>query len=464
MCAVGCCCEVVLDVWEQGWLVTALALVGCVFVAELLRRLVSPLRALSLPGSIFAGVLGLLIGSQVIGLVAMDSDALKTLVYHGLAIVFIAIALTPREPRDSTHPATTDATSMAFAIVVMISLQTAVGIAVVLGLEAMVQPTHPGFGLMLALGFEQGPGQAMAMGRSWDADGGLTNGEELGLIVAAAGFGWSIFVGVPLVAYGRWRGWATGCSGPSYATQPPAASLGEAGSIDVLTQQLVLIGLCYLATLGVCTSLFLIVSTATPDVAAMVWGFHFIIGALVATGVRFALVRLGADASLSPVLLPRISGAAIDITTVCAIAAVEITVLASNWVPIVVLTSLGGLATLLLCLWASPRAFTEAKFEHMLVWFGMSTGTLPMGLALLRIVDPELRTSAPNSAVAGSAGATLGAIPVVLLLHPAMVATWPEGRGLVVLLVATVVYGLAVASIWWGAGRLRLGRGQGWVT
>ncbi len=453
-----------MDVWEQSWLVTALAMAGCFFVAEACRRLLPPLRALGLPGSILAGVLGLLVGPQVLGFLPVDTAVLTTLVYHGLAVVFIAIALTPPDTKSSSGSTTADATSMAFAIVVMISLQTAVGIAVVIGVGALWEPTHPGFGLMLALGFEQGPGQAMSMGKAWEASGGLVDGEQLGLIVAATGFAWSILVGVPLVAFGRWRGWTSSDAAGVVASEPVESVRGQPGAVDVLTQQLVVIALCYLATLGICSALYALLMPIAADVAPMVWGFHFIIGALVASAVRAAMFRLGARDVLSRALLPRISGTAVDVTTVCAIAAVQLSVLASNWVPIAVLTTIGGLVTLFFCLWAAPRAFNEARFEHMIVWFGMSTGTLPMGLALLRIIDPDLRTSAPISAVAGSAGATLGAIPVVLLLHPAMVATWPSGVGLWWLLFGTVAYALVVAAVWWGTGRLRIGRGTTWVT
>lgn len=452
-----------MDVWEQSWLVTTLTLAGCFFVAELGRRLLPPLRKLGLPGSISAGVFGLVLGPQLLGLLPVDTAVLTSVVYHGLAIVFIAIALTPSGSKSESDSSGADAASMAFAIVVMISLQTAVGVAVVLGIGALSEPMHPGFGLMLALGFEQGPGQAMSMGRAWQEGGGLVDGEQLGLIVAATGFAWSIVVGVPLVALGRLKGWTSSATEGHQKTLVQVAPEERPGSVDMLTQQLVVIALCYAATLAICTALYSLLMTVASDVAPMVWGFHFIIGALVATAVRSGLTRLGVRDVLSPVVLPRISGAAVDVTTACAIAAVQLSVLAMNWVPIAVLTTTGGIATLLFCLWAAPRAFNAARFEHMVVWFGMSTGTLPMGLALLRIVDPDLRTSAPMSAVAGSAGATVAAIPVVLLLHPAMVATWPSGDGLWLLLLATVGYALVVTGVWWGTGRLRLAR-RGWVT
>ncbi|MFT6142726.1 MAG: ESS family glutamate:Na+ symporter [Myxococcota bacterium] len=456
--------EVVVDVWEQSLLVTALVMAGCFFVAEVCRRLVPPLRSLGLPGSILAGMFGLLVGPQLLSILPINNAVLTTLVYHGLAIVFIAIALTPPDPGSSSHSATADATSMGFAIVVMISLQTVVGIAVVLSLGLLSEPTHPGFGLMLPLGFEQGPGQAMSMGKAWEASGGLVDGEQIGLVVAAAGFAWSIVVGVPLVAFGRLRGWTSSKRAAMTAPEPAVTSRGQPGSVDIMTQQLVIIGLCYSVTLGLCSGLYTLLMPIAEDVAPMVWGFHFIIGALVASAVRAALLKMGSGEVLSRALLPRISGTAVDITTVCAIAAVQLSVFASNWVPIAVLTTIGGVVTLVVCVWLAPRAFNEDRFEHMVVWFGMSTGTLPMGLALVRIIDPELRTSAAISAVAGSAVATLGAIPVVLLLHPAMVSTWPTAGGLWLLLLATVAYAVVVTVVWWRTGRLRVGQGGDWVT
>lgn len=453
-----------MEIWQQTGLVTVLCVAVVLALAEAARRLIPPLGRLGLPSSIVAGVLGLLLGPQVVGWLPLSRELLESAVYHGLAVVFIAVALQPSSA--SSEDGSSDsrsAVSMMFAIVLMVTAQTALGIGFVYVLHLAGGPTHPGLGLLLALGFEQGPGQAMAMGGAWEP--ALQDGRQLGLIIAAAGFAWSVVVGVPLVLVGKRRGWVS----PAQTDEPGAllgaSGLEEPGSLDALTRHGVIVALCYLATLGVCTVLSLLIAVVAPDVAKMVWGFHFIVGAMVATGVRLGLSRLPGPALLDASLLSRIGGTAVDVTTVCALAAVQLAVLSANWVPIAVLTTLGGALTLMICLWLAPRAFPTAPFEHAVVWFGMSTGTLPMGLALLRIIDPQLKSSAPLSAVAGSAGATLGAIPVVLILHPLVVVSWPDDTAwaLPLWLCVAVAYACGVLVIWRITGLLRLWGPVSWT-
>ena len=183
-----------------------------------------------------------------------------------------------------------------------------------------------------------------------------------------------------------------------------------------------------------------------------------------AAKIRNALERLPGVPVLHGPSLTRVAGVSVDATTAGALAAVQLAVLADNWVPLLLLTTVGGAGTLAWVLWIAPRAFPDAPFEHALVWFGMSTGTLPMGMALLRVVDPDLRSPAPLSAVVGSAGAIVGAIPIVLLLHPAIVATWPDGHptGTLLWVGVVVVYGVVTVGLWRLVGPLRF-RGAGWV-
>ncbi|MBT3224181.1 MAG: hypothetical protein HN348_34370, partial [Proteobacteria bacterium] len=372
-------------------------------------------------------------------------------------IVFIAVGL--QEPKKGGGGGVR---SMAFGISTMVTLQTLVGLLAVLVLSMVVQSQfHPGFGLLLPLGYEQGPGQALSMGSAWenvDANG-MPDGSQVGLIIAAMGFGWSVVIGVPLVAWGKARGLV------SRAAAAPANKVDEAeqkhelppGSLEFLSRQVVVIAVCYLATYGVCYGISLLLAGA-PKFAAMVWGFHFIFGALIAMGVRTLLKKTSSPTPLDSRLLGRMGGLTVDFITTAALAAVQLSVFGANWLPIVLVTSLGGMVTLVGCLWLARRAFDEASFEHCVVWFGMSTGTLPMGLALLRVIDPEMRSPAPISAVLGSAGSILGAAPVVIFIHPIPIGAWPDsypsGGWLAVGIAALYLAGVLVA--WWKFGGLRL--------
>lgn len=450
-----------MQFWQSGVAVSGLLLGALLLAAELLRRGVRPLGALGIPASIIGGVVGLLLGPSVAGVIPLDQSVLESVVYHGLAVVFIAIGLqSPPVGRQSGGAA-----SMAFAIPFLAVLQGLLGLGAVLLLGiAAGEHMHPGFGLMLPLGFSQGPGQALALGSAWET-GGMTSGAQVGLIIAAFGFAWAIVVGVPLVAWGRRRGLnvTPRDAGARVVIQQESRAALPAGALELLTRQVVAIAVIYLAAYAAVYGLSKALA-GRPQLAAMVWGFHFIVAMFIALAVRRVVISLPIDNPLDTPLLGRIAGLTVDLVTCAALAAVQIAVLTANWLPITVVVVLGGTVTLLAVLWLAPRAFPEEPFEHAVVLFGMGTGTLPTGLALFRILDPEMKGGAPASAVLGSAGAIVLGVPLLLVVLPMPAAGWPDdypSAGWTALGIL-VVYLLALFGAWWKFGKLTLEEGRGW--
>ncbi len=363
------------------------------------------------PPAIVGGTLGLILGPGALAWLPLDLAMLESGVYHALAVVFIALGLQRPPPSGRSSCAR----SMAFGITAMVALQTCVG----LGL-AMALGEHPGFGLLLPLGFEQGPGQALSMGAAWEASG-LQDGAQIGLILAALGFGWAVVAGVPLVAWGRRMGWVEAEAAEAEAAADPTTDPSTAGGLAPLAATIALV---YALTWGACTAL----STALadlPDIAAMVWGFHFLIGSLIAGPTRRILDRVGAGDHLDDRQLGRVSALTVDLATVAALSAVQVAVVTAWWLPLTVISTTGGVLTLMACVWLGRRGFSQTPFAHTVLWFGMSTGTLPLGMTLLRGVDPELRSPAPASAVYGSALAVFGLAPILLVLHPLAISGSP---------------------------------------
>ncbi|MEZ4320808.1 MAG: hypothetical protein R3F61_25225 [Myxococcota bacterium] len=418
-----------MEFWQGTFAPTAISVAVLLGVASVVGR------RLPIPSSILAGVLGLIAGPGVLGWLPLDTASLEVGVYHALAVVFICIGL-QRPAQDRSRG---EARAMAFGISTMVAMQTCIGLAL-----ALLMGVHAGFGLLLPLGFEQGPGQAMSLGAAWES-AGLVDGAQVGLIVAAIGFGWSVFAGVPLVIAGRRLGWETLAS-----AEPADDEVGEAVAPESLTSALALLAAVYAVTWATCSALSGLLA-AMPDIAAMVWGFHFLIGALWATAARSLMVRVAPEALPGNGQLAQLSGTTVDLATVAALSAVQLAVLGAWWMPILAITTAGGLATLFACVWLARRGFRSAPFEHAVMWFGMSTGTLPVGLALLRAIDPRLRSPAPASAVFGSALSIPGVAPVIVGLHPLAIAGSP---GLALGLCTAWLCGLLVA--WWSVGGLQL--------
>ena len=404
-----------MQFWAGGAIQTLLLLCMLLLGASLARRLVPPLRELAMPDAMVAGLLGLSLGPSGLDVIPLDTDFLEILVYHGLAIVFIAVGLQPPAPTKG-HGRQSTARSMGFAIAFIAVVQGLIGLGVVTVWSFGGELLHPGLGLLLPLSFSQGPGQALSLGRAWE-ESGLVHGGQVGLAMAALGFLWCVFIGVPILHLGRRRGWCpptprTRADGdqPASPEEEAAAIASEAtpapGALDRLALHVAVMGTIYLLTWLLLSRLATLVQ-GNAELEKTIYGFHFIIAMFIALPARKLVTtvgaRIGEPAPLNPDQLGRIAGLAVDFTTVAAFSAVRIEQITQYLAPIMVITVLGGLWTAWFCLWVAPRAFKDAPFEQVLALYGSSTGTLPTGLALLRAQDPWLRGPGASTAVVGSA-------------------------------------------------------------
>ena len=64
-------------------------------------------------------------------------------------------------------------------------------------------------------------------------------------------------------------------------------------------------------------------------------------------------------------------------------------------------------------------------FHHLILWFGACTGTFPVGLSLLRMIDPDLSSPAPSNFTKGAAIALLTSAPLLVILGYAT-GSYPE--------------------------------------
>jgi ESS family glutamate:Na+ symporter len=398
-----------------------------------------------------AGFLGLLLGPSFLAVLPIQTDVLERVVYHGLALMFITVAL--RSPAQAGATAS-GVRGFAFGLPLLVLSQAILGLVLVFVWSAAVRPLHPGVGLMVPLGFSQGPGQALALGSAWEATG-MEDGAQLGLIMAAMGFVFCVGMGAPLLAVARRLGWVSEVVGEARQAQAEVVPAAAPGGMEPLTRQVAAVAAVYLAAWGV-IQLIVWALGDRPQAVATVYGFHFVLGTLLALAARKLLGGMGHGELLSTPLLSRMAALVVDVVTVSAIAAVQLEVIREWWAVVLVFSTLAGTLTAGLSVWVARRAFPDAPFEYALVLFGAATGTLATGLALLRLVDPELRGPVPSGAVLGAAASLPLSIPLLLLLQvPA--TGWPDshpGASLTALGVL-VVYGVGVAVAWWWWGGFR---------
>jgi ESS family glutamate:Na+ symporter len=120
----------------------------------------------------------------------------------------------------------------------------------------------------------------------------------------------------------------------------------------------------------------------------------------------------------------RLSGIAMDLLVVAAIATLNLEAVATYLIPMTLLFLGGAFWSGFCLLILAPRMLPKPHwFELGLINYGMSTGTTATGFVLLRLVDPELRTAAakdyalaaPLSAPLVGGGVITIGLPLLLL-------------------------------------------------
>jgi len=352
------------------------------------------------PSCLIGGVLGLAILHT--GLFDIDVSRLEALAYHLFNISFISVGLTPGAAAYATDKGWSKlrgAGWMALVQGMTFPLQAALSGLIVLLLGMAGMDLFPTFGFLVPLGFNEGPGQALSIGKVWESVG-FAHAATIGLTFAAAGYFCSFFIGVPLVNRGIRRGHAT--YGPQQlppdfitgilpreTVNPSAGRLTlHSGNADTLTFQLALVGIAYGLTYGLVHFL----GTLMPaDAAAILWGFFFFFGLGVALMIRQGMRFLRVAHLVDDGIQRRITGWSVDYLIVATVAAIQLKIVWQYWVPIGLMAAANGIVTTVLVIWLGKR-LAGFPLERTAAIYGTVTGTVSCGLLLLRISDPDFRT------------------------------------------------------------------------
>lgn len=401
-------------------------------VGTVLRAKIKFFQKFLIPNSITGGVLLLLFYTFAAPHFGMDTSFLENLVYHLLNISFVAMALR-RGEKKSTKRGIAYSTSITILSVYVI--QGVLGLAVTLLLIKTFLPNlFPTFGFFIPLGFALGPGQSFAIGSKWEAAAyGFEGAGSVGLTFAAIGFFWAIFGGVFLVNVALRKGWIkrfrdvdmdvmenkTGLL-KTHGPFPVGAHLTtHSEAIETFSFNLAVILIVYLFSflfLKLLTFLLGFVGPLGMSLAESFWGISFIFATLFGIIARKFLQLAKAGHVLESGVLTRMAGFSVDFMVAASIGAISVSIVAKYWVPIIILGVAGGVVTMFVLLWIGSRLLMNYKFERIILIYGALTGTLPSGLTLLRVVDPEFDTPAAADYIPAAGIMFIMAIPYILMV------------------------------------------------
>lgn len=408
---------------------------GAVVLANIFRRRIPFIRKSLMPVAVLAGFILLIL--KCVGLVKLDNTLMELLVYHCIAMGFIAMSL-----RTVSSDANEAGKSVAFksgAIIVSTYLvQALVGLLITILLAYTVMPDmFKAAGLLLPMGYGQGPGQANNIGTSYEALG-FVGGRSFGMAIAAAGYICACTVGVFIL--NRWAKKGYLHEDTNHAVDETQADgyfqskneIPVSDSIDRLSVQTVMVLLVYLLTYLLTWGLTAAISAIAPGLGNMVnsllWGFNFIIGSVLAMGTRILLDkgrRIGMITRQyqNNYLLNRLSGFFFDIMIVSGIASINPEDISGLLLPFVLMAVAGGAVTWFYLCVVCKKTYEGYHREGLISMYGMLTGTIGSGVLLLREMDPELKTPAANNLVSGSSTAIVLGAPLLVFVSLAAKST-----------------------------------------
>ena len=409
-------------------------------LGKLMRVKIKFIQKLFIPPSLLAGFIGLALGPHGFDVLPISS---QTGTYAGILIAFIfgALPLTSQKTKGNQEIGTMWVYSQAGML-----LQWAFG--GLLGLLVLSQfwPLSPAFGITMPSGYCGGHGTAAAIGQAF---GQLGQDEILTLAMTAATFGIvaSVILGLIFVK------WGTKNKHTAYLAdykdlpselrtgllpQEKRESMGESTcssiSIDSLTFNLAIISAIALGGYGISK----LATYYMPGFELPVFSCAFVAGII----IKKMLDKTRASESICPQTVGHISGAMTDYLVAFGIASIKLSVVLEYIVPLAILLLSGLAVTLIYVFFMGRKLMKECWFEKALFTWGWFTGTMAMGIALLRVVDPKMKSRCMDS----YALAYLFIAPVEISLITFAPVAFVNGYGLLFASICLVA-GLGVLSV-----------------
>ncbi|MFD6949068.1 sodium:glutamate symporter [Nocardiopsis sp. TSRI0078] len=408
----------------------ALLLLGALLLVSKLVRVGWKLpQRLHLPGSVIGGGIALLLGPGVLGrLMGWLSDrGLGGGLTEGLSrgglfgpdvvsvwsalpgllvsVVFATLFLGKPLPR-FRESAVLAGGNLAFGVTVA-SGQYVIGLLLALLVLAPLFDVPVISGALIEIGFMGGNGTAVGLGDTFDR-AGWAEGQDLALGLATVGLLSGIIVGVVLLNRGVRRG-ASGFLGSGTGrTDKERAGLVERGdrsegatmtvhpsSIDPLTLHVGLVALAVLVGQLILTGLRWLERALWADaVQVMAYVPLFPLAMVGGALLQLLIGRFDRGDVVDQKTVERIQGLSLDLLILTSIGTVPLRGITADLAVFAILAVAGILWSLCAFLFLAPRMMPDQWFERGLGEFGKSLGITATGLAMMRMVDPEMKSSA----------------------------------------------------------------------
>jgi ESS family glutamate:Na+ symporter len=416
------------DFSSWGFFNLIAVLLASLLVAQMLKRSIPALEASLIPTSVLGGGVLLAISTvfkAITGQEMFDTSFfggngtawLELLTYHTLALGFTASAL-KSSSSGFTKERSIEIFNTGLTTVATYLLQAFVGMIVCIVGAIFMKDLLEAAGLLLALGYGQGPGQAMNYGGIYESEYAFIGGKSFGLTIASMGFlaasiGGVIYLNI-LKKQGKIK--LDRGSGASNETVEGQNEIPMQESIDKFTIQIALIVVSYMLAYA----LMSLLGNLVPGMRATIYGFNFLLGVLAGSLVKTVLNACQKRNIIhrnytNDFLLTRATNFFYDIMVTASIAAIRMGIV-GKYLPVLLALGFAGLAvTYAYVHFVCKRLFPAYAEQQFLAMFGMLTGTASTGVILLREIDGDFKTPVADNLVYQNFPAMIFGFPILLL-------------------------------------------------
>ena len=360
-------------------------------LGKLVRAKIRFIQKLFLPPSLIAGFAALLLGPEVAGWLPVNPRDCGTYSAVLIALVFACIPLTSN--RSATKGNDSVGRMWAYSNSGML-LQWGLGAVLGLCCFKFFWPGTDALGIAMPAGFCGGHGTAAAMGDAFGDDGTMLS---IAMTCATVGIISAVVIGLAMIKWGTNHGKTSFLS--KYSDLPDELrtgivpkdkrdSFGDASfsaiSLDSLTFNFGTIAAIGAAGYGVST----LITHLVPSLKVPTFICAFLVGLL----VRWIFDRTKVSEFISPKMVGHLSGAFTDYLVAFGVASIRLAVVWKLIIPLTIMIVAGLALTFLFVVVVGRRLAGDYWFEKAVFTWGWFTGTMSMSIALLRIVDPDMKT------------------------------------------------------------------------
>ena len=440
------------SVWKL--VVNIILLLVSLLAGNAIGKAIPFMRKAFIPSALIGGLLLFLANlfcNKVLSFELIDPRIMQIITYHALGIGFIAMTLKSVEKAREKQGLYALQNGLLTGGTYM--LQGVVGLIITLVFYWLGAEIFYDSGVLLPLGYGQGPGNALTWDINFGSYGFDGNG-SFGLTIASIGFIAASVVGVIYINVFKKKGEIQ----PRIKSNERQVSdfegsneIEDSESVDKTSIQVAFVALAY--ALAFCIMVFFKKLTDWTNVSLfndVAWGFNFIWGVITATAIKAVLKLLNKKKVVrkkyvNNYQMDRISGFAFDMMIIAGVAAIDIEVVAKYAWVIALLCVVGAVVTFFYVSIICKRCFGKYRHEAFLLNFGTLTGTASNGMILLREIDPNFETPVGSIYVLSQFPAMIAVAPMLLLLN--MSAKSPQNCLITLCIFATlfVLYTVIIA-------------------